>query len=260
MLDKLPPDLLLRVITSHERGEYNPTVLRSGEPLRAAHSISQVCSTLRAFVLSVYLGDTIVAADFTHVSCDDFLGEGTMSALARAPRLVSFAASYPHCRRSTDGESGNAVIAPLLQHACLQRLKLRGMSGVSDAFLCEAELPSLELLDLSYVAAVSSGTMRALSQFKMLRGLSLLGCTNVDDNALAELWLPGHVGRHLTEINLAYCPIGDDALREALAVAHGLQRLVLASSGCNLWATGSYTPHGIKSIEELFPGVVQFQV
>lgn len=260
MLDRLPQDILLRVITCYERGEYDPSTLRSGHALRVAHQLSQICSSLRAFVLNVYLGRTLSKADFTHVSCDDFLCRGTMSALARAPRLVQLSASYAHCRRSPDGESGDAVIAPLLQHAAMQKLMLCGMSGVTDDFLFGATLPSLEVLDLTYVAAVSSASMRAISRFGSLRVLVLLGCTNVDNNALEALWGPMCVGGSLVELNVAYCAVTDVGLRRTLSAAHCLQRLVLASRGCNLWATGSYSEAGVASLQELFPGVIHFQV
>jgi hypothetical protein len=260
MLNKLPPDVLLRIVTIGERGSFDPSTLRSGEPLRVAYSLSQLCSSLRAFVLNVYLGDVLTAVDFTFVHCDSFLGHGTLAALARAPGLESFAASYLHCQRGVNGQSGDAVVAPLLQHGRLERLKLRGMSGVSDAFMVGAVLPSLEVLDLSYVAAVSSGTLRALAEFPMLRVLFLLGCTNVDDDALEVLWQRGCIAKTLTEINLAYCPVSDAAIRQVLAVALSLQKLVLASSGANLWSTGSYTSSGVSSLQELFPGVIRFQI
>lgn len=260
MLDKLPPDLLLRVIIINERGGYDPSTLRSGHPLRVAHALSQTCASLRRFVLDVYLGSTLSGADFSHVSCEDFLCRGTMSALARAPRLARFAASYPHCRRGADGAAGDAVVAPLLQHTAIRSMVLRGMSGVSDAFLDGASLPALEVLDLSYVAAVSSGSLRAISGFDSLRVLVLLGCTNVDNHALQELWRPGRVGRSLVELNLAYCPVTDVALRTTLSVAESLRRLVLAASGCNLWATGSYSEAGVQALQERFPGVISFQV
>lgn len=260
MLDNLPADLLLRVITIDERGGYDPSTLRSGHPLRIAHALSQTCSSLRRFVLHVYLASTLVAADFSHVSCDDFLCRGTMSALARAPRLARFAASYPHCKRGADGAAGDAVVAPLLQHAHVRSMVLRGMSGVSDAFLAGASLPALEVLDLSYVAAVSSGSLRAISGFDRLRVLVLLGCTNVDNNALQELWGPARVGGSLVELNLAYCPVTDAALKTTFSSAKRLRRLILAASGCNLWATGSYSEAGVQALQELFPGVISFQV
>lgn len=254
MLDALPPEVLLRIIASPDGAPRDPSVLRSAAPLRVAQALSHVSARLRALVRAVYLGETLRHVDFTRVSCDPFLTAATLRALASAPRLASFAAAYPRLR-------GDAAVAPLLAHAALASLSLRGMSGVTDRFLTGARLPALARLDLSYVSAVAAAALAAASALPALRTLTLAGCASVDDAALSALLRPGGcAGRTLARLNVAYCPLSDAALAACLRRAPALAALVLAPAGCNLWATGAYSAAGVADLQARYPGVVRFEV
>lgn len=208
MLDKLPGEILLRIVNADSRFQghidHDFSTIRSSSCLQLAYSLSQVNSFLRSFVLWTYMNETVRYVDFFGANCASFVTVNTFAAIASAENLKSFSVIYLHLPLHESGKSGDFCIAPLLRHPKLETLMLGGLSGVTDMFMEGSCLPNLRKIDLGYCHATTHNVMAALGSFPALEQIGLCGCTNVDDDAMRKFLSIGPARLSVRTLCLAY--------------------------------------------------------
>lgn len=181
----------------------------------------------------------------------------------------------------------DAVLAPALRRCtALETLVLVSVKGLTgEGFRASCVRAPIKRLDLDYVTSLTFAGLRALSTLSSLQQLSVRGCETVTSSSLPDLLgldnihiyksharftnfvdaakydsdeeesaaNYGAMRATLQSINLSYTAVGDAALYKMLRATPALTTIILAENTCNLWATGDFTSHGIRTLMHCFP-------
>lgn len=248
--------------------------------MRAAFSLGSTCRRLRSVLHECYLPSLVTmsqdALEALALSDPNRATAALHAALLRATAVRRLILSgyppevfTPICFDALANASGPTLKAVNLAHsfltdACVKPLLSRctSLSSISlghcteitgSAFSTKLTAP-ITHLDLSYMSALESFALRRLSSMNTVKVLKLSGLSVVNSTGLQVIG-NGRIRRALEEVDIKYCPVGDDAILQFVEKCPSLRKLTLAKHHDNLWENGQYTNAAIHQLHEQFPHV-----